>query len=141
MIIRNQIDLKPVFRALYEQAENLLQADKVLNLELSEVKKKRNNAQNNYYWLMNTEVADFLNESGLTYGEYELPYNSGIVHDIQKKIFGIVTTTKMTVSEFCDYETKVIHFWQEKTNWEFMPSELPISYLERKGYTDDYMHR
>jgi hypothetical protein len=37
--------------------------------------------------------------------------------------------------------TKVIFFWQDKTNGEFAPSELPAHYLERKGYTKEYMRQ
>ena len=138
MRISNKKELNPVFRALYDQAGLLLDYGKEVVLELSEFKPKRNNEQNAYYWLFNSWVANFLNEAGLTYGEYEIPYTSEIIHEIQKKVFGIETTTKMTVKEFCDYETQVIHFWQERTHGEFQVPELPLSYLSKKGYDLEY---
>ena len=138
MRISNKKELNPVFRALYDQAGLLLDYGKEVVLELSEFKPKRNNEQNAYYWLFNGWVADFLNEAGLTYGEYEIPYTSEIIHDIQKKLFGVKTTTKMTVGEFCDYITKVMLFWQERTHGEFQVPELPLSYLSKKGYDLEY---
>lgn len=134
MKISKMTELKPVFRYLYDTAQALLECGKEVLVEVEEFKPKRTNAQNNYYHLMCQEVADFLNSCELTYGEFKLPYNKHLVHDIQKKIYGIDTTTKMSIQEFCDYETQVIHFWQERTNWEWQPSELPVSYLIRKGY-------
>lgn len=138
MRISNKKELNPVFRALYDQAGLLLDYGKEVVLELSEFKPKRNNEQNAYYWLFNGWVANFLNEAGLTYGEYEIPYTSEIIHDIQKKLFGVKTTTKMTVGEFCDYITKVTSFWQERTHGEFQVPELPLSYLNKKGYDLEY---
>lgn len=138
MKIRSKQELNPVFRALYEQAMLLLDYGKECVLELSEFKPKRTNAQNEYYWQFNKWVADFLNSSGLSYGEFELPYNKDIIHDIQKKIFGIETTKKMTIGEFCDYITKVTVFWQERTKGKFQVPELPLIYLQKKGYDLEY---
>lgn len=138
MKIRNVTELKPIFRSLYDTAKILLDNGKEVVAEVSEFKPKRTNAQNSYYFLLNNEVANFLNDSGLTYGEFNLPYNKDIIHEIQKKVFGIETTTKMTVKEFCDYETQVIHFWQERTHGEWQPSETPEIYLIRKGYDLEY---
>ena len=138
MKISNQKELNPVFRALYDQARLLLDCGKEVILELSEFRPKRNNEQNAYYWLFNGWIADFLNESGLSYGEFEIPYTAEIIHDIQKKLFGIKTTTKMTVTEFCDYITKITVFWQERTRGEFQVPELPLIYLSKKGYDLEY---
>ena len=138
MKISNQKELNPIFRALYEQARLLLECGKECVLELSEFKPRRNNEQNAYYWLFNGWIADFLNDSGLSYGEFEIPYTAEIIHDIQKKLFGIKTTTKMTVTEFCDYITKITIFWQERTRGEFQVPELPLIYLRKKGYDLEY---
>ena len=112
----------------------MLQYGKKVNVEVTEHKAKRTNEQNNYYWLFNSQLSDFLNDAGLTYGEYSIPYTSEIVHDINKKLFGVKTTTKMSVGEFCEYMNKLLFFWQDKTAGEFQMSELPANYLERKGY-------
>lgn len=134
MYISQISQLKPSFRALYNQAELLLNSGKKIVVEVVEKKNRRSNEQNAYYWLFNGQLADFLNDSGLSYGEYQIPYTQDIIHDINKKLFGIKTTTKMNISEFCDYMNKLLFFWQDKTNGEFMMSELPANYLERKGY-------
>lgn len=134
MYISQMSQLKPSFRALYNQAELLLNSGKKIVVEVVEKKNRRSNEQNAYYWLFNGQLADFLNDSGLSYGEYQIPYTQDIIHDINKKLFGIKTTTKMNISEFCDYMNKLLFFWQDKTNGEFMMSELPANYLERKGY-------
>lgn len=117
---------------------NPIPQGKKLKIEISEFKENRSNAQNRYYFMFNTWVSDFLNDAGCTYGEYNIPYNKNIVHDINKKLFGYDTTTKMNVQEFCDYIEKIAGFWIEKTNGAFEVPELPESYLEKQGYTKEY---
>ena len=134
MKISSEKELNPVFRALYNQASVMLNAGKEVNAEVTEFKNKRSTDQNAYYWNLNTWIADCLNDAGCTYGEFEVPYTSELIHDINKKIFGLKTTTKMDIHEFCDYTTKVTQFWQERTHGEFLPKELPVQYLIRKGY-------
>lgn len=134
MYISQISQLKPSFRALYNQAELLLNSGKKIVVEVVEKKNRRSNEQNAYYWLFNGQLADFLNDSGLSYGEYQIPYTQDIIHDINKKLFGVKTTTKMNVGDFCNYMNKLLFFWQDKTHGEFMMSELPANYLERKGY-------
>lgn len=138
MKISTEKELKPVFRALYNQASMMLGAGKVVSIDIAEFKNKRSNDQNAYYWNLNTWIADCLNDAGCTYGEFEVPYTSELIHDINKKIFGLKTTTKMDIHEFCDYTTKVTQFWQERTHGEFLPKELPVQYLIRKGYDLEY---
>lgn len=134
MYISQISQLKQSFRALFTQAELMLNAGKRITVEISEKKQKRSNEQNSYYWLFNGQLADFLNQSGLCYGEHQIPYTDQLIHEINKKLFGIKTTTKMSTGEFCQYMNKLLLFWQEKTQGEFMMSELPANYLERKGY-------
>ena len=134
MFIGNAQQLKPTFRALYNQAEIILAAGGAVDVELAKHKQKRTNEQNSYYWLFNGQLADFLNNAGLSYGEFQIPYTADIIHDIQKKLFGVKTTTKLSIGEFCDYMNKLLLFWQERTRGEFQMSELPANYLERKGY-------
>ena len=134
MYISQVSQLKPSFRALFNQAELLLNAGKMITVEVAEKKQKRSNEQNSYYWLFNGELAEFLNNSGLSYGEHQIPYTGELIHEINKKLFGVKTTTKMSVGEFCQYMNKLLLFWQERTKGEFIMSELPANYLERKGY-------
>lgn len=134
MLIKNVDSIKPVFRALFNQAEIMIKSGKVIDVDITEHKEKRSNEQNAYYWVFNGEVASFLYDAGCSYGEHKLPYTSDLVHEINKTVFGIKTTTKMDVKCFCEYMTKLLIWWQEKTGGEFMCSELPTSYLQRKGY-------
>lgn len=132
--IGNLLEAQRVFKAVFNQAVLLVNNGKKLTLELAEFKQQRTNEQNAYYWLFNGELADFLNNAGLAYGEFKIPYTKDIIHDINKKLFGVDSTRKMKVGEFCEYMNKLLLFWQEKTAGEFMMSELPANYLERKGY-------
>lgn len=134
MIIRCKTDLHPTFTMLYKQAEKLLDCGKLINVEVKEHKTRRSLEQNAYYWLICGQVGEFLSDAGLSYGDYNLPYTSELIHEINKQVFGKRTTTKMTTSEFCDYTTKIVQFWQEKTSFDWQPSELPESWLIAHGY-------
>ena len=136
MIVRSKSELKQVFTMLYQQAEVLLSCGKQITAEVREYIKKRSSEQNNYYWLICEEVAEFLKEKKLTYGEDKLPYDKDLIHRINKKIFLVETTTKMNIRQFCDYITQVIQFWQERTNYHWLPSETPVSYFIAKGYDE-----
>lgn len=137
MYIKDNTELREKFIVLYEQAKNLLLSTPV-DVEVKKHVHKRSNAQNSYYFLMCSEIAKFLDEAGLSYGEWQLPYTSDLIHERNKQIFGIKTTTKLNMSEFCDFMARMIQFWQERTNYEWLPSELPESYLRNRGYTEEY---
>ena len=87
MYIGKKTYQRQVFKMLWDNATVLLDAGKAVDVTVSEHKIKRTNAQNNYYWLFNGELAKFLDEAGLTYGEYKLPYTGELVHEINKKLF------------------------------------------------------
>lgn len=137
MYIKDTTELRDKFTMLYEQAKHLIVGG-AIDVEVKKHKNIRTKEQNNYYHLICEEVAAFLRLNCPPYGEDKLDYDKGLIHRINKKKFDVETTTKLSVQEFCDYMTEVIHYWQEKTNWEWMPSELPASYLEKRGYTSDY---
>lgn len=141
MYISQISQLKPSFRALYNQAELLLNSGKKIVVEVVEKKNRRSNEQNAYYWLFCEQLAEFFQEKEImdvheACGvKVEVPYTKDSIHkNLNKPLFGVETTTKMTVGEFCNYMNKLIIFWQDKTKGEFMMSELPANYLERKGY-------
>lgn len=104
-----------------------------IDIEVKEHRNKRTSAQNNFYWLNVSDIADVLNDGGCSYGEFNLPYTSELIHDINKIVFGVKTTTRMTIKEFCQYMDKMTAFWIEKTNGAFQPKEVAYSYLERTG--------
>lgn len=146
MFIKDKSELKQKFRALFEQAEHLIDGGSI-DVEVKKHVHKRSNAQNNYYWVICEELAAFFQEKQI-YEEYDAfgvhikrHFTKDSVHDkLNKPLLGVETTTKMSVQEFCDYMTKIIHYWQEQTKWLWMPSELPAAYLAQRGYTDNYFH-
>lgn len=139
MIIQSTKDIDTVFAIARTTIELMLQSGKVVSVDVCEKKSKRSLGQNSYYWLHNGWVADCLNDAGCTYGEFELPFTPDTIHEIQKKVFGVKTTTKMTWQEFKDYIFRITVFWQERTNGEYQPKELPDSWLSAHGYTKEYM--
>lgn len=136
MIIRSKADINQGFKLSYDSALKMLECGKQVEVNVFEFIPKRTQEQNNYYWLMCGEVALCLTTAGCSYGDLKLPYNSDLVHMINKEVFGIKTTTKMKIHEFLDFTTQFIQFWQERTNGEFIPSELPVSYMIKKGYSE-----
>lgn len=134
MFIASSAQLQPTFRAMFNQAKVMLDSGKSVDVEVTEHKHRRTSEQNAYYWLFNGQLADFLNNAGLSYGEHQLPYTGELIHEINKKLFGIKTTTKLGTGEFCRYMDKLLMFWQQKTGGAFMISELPEVYLEKRGY-------
>ena len=114
----------------------MLDNGKQVDIDVKEHINKRSIEQNNYYFLFCSELAKFFDDAGLSYGEYKIPYTTDLIHDFNKKIFGVKTTTKLSIKEFCQYMTKVLIFWTERTHGEFQIKELPESYLQRKGYTE-----
>jgi hypothetical protein len=124
---------------LYEQAKALLVNGKEVEVEVKEYKRKRSNEQNRYYWQFNEWVRACLADAGCTYGEFNLAYTKEIIHAINKRKFGVETTTKMNRTEFCEYMTQVSIFWIEQTNGQLEIPELPDTYLDKRGYTKEYM--
>lgn len=136
MFCKDLNQIKQVFRLAYTQAELMLKSGKQIDVEVTEHKNKRSIEQNNYYFLFCSELAKFFNDAGLSYGEFQIPYTTDLIHDINKKIFGVKTTTRLSIKDFCEYMTKVLIFWTEKTHGEFQMEELAESYLQRKGYME-----
>lgn len=134
MYIAREENLKDCFAALYKQARIILANGGTVDAEVKKHVQNRTAEQNAYYWLFNCQLADFLDKSGLTYGEFKIPYTKDIIHDINKTIYGVKSTAKLSIGDFCEYMNKLLLFWQERTQGEFQMSELPANYLERKGY-------
>lgn len=93
---------------------------------------KRNLAQNNFYWLNCSDLAQFFNDAGLLLDNCYL-YTAETIHDFNKQIFGVKTTTKMTVSEFSDYMNRIFEYWRNKTRNFWHEKESINGYLERTG--------
>lgn len=104
-----------------------------VDVTVADHKQRRTTEQNRFYWANVGDIADVLNDAGATYGEWCLPYTAEILHEINKKIFGIETTTKLSKVEFCEFIDKLQAFWIDRTNGYYMPRETAYSYLERTG--------
>lgn len=139
MFCKDEASIQEVFSFAKRQATELLKSCKNgIDITVTKHENTRGLCQNRYYFLICSEIAKFLDEAGLTYGEYKTKFTGELIHEINKSNFGIKTTTKMKIKDFCDYTTQVIQYWQEKTNYFWIPSELPATYLKLKGYTEEY---
>lgn len=105
------------------------------DINVSEHKPKRTNAQNDFYWVNNEDVAKFLNDSGVQLG-FGLPFTSETIHEINKKYLGVPSTRKQDIHSFSEYMTKVFAYWIEKTNGMWQPKESPYGYLEKVGLVE-----
>lgn len=134
MYFSKNMSIDFILGAIKPQLKALLNACLTgIDIEVKEHRTKRTSAQNNFYWLNVSDISDVLNDGGCAYGEFNLPYTAELVHDINKIVFGVKTTTRMTVHDFCTYMDKMTSFWIEKTNGAFQPKEVACSYLERTG--------
>jgi len=136
MFCKDLNQIKQVFRLAYTQAELMLKSGKQIDVEVTEHINKRSSEQNNYLWLLNGWIADCLNDAGVGYGKYQIPYDKDIIHKINKYIFKKKTTRNMPVKNFFEYTRDVMVHWIQETNGAFEVPELPKDYLERKGYTE-----
>lgn len=100
MYISQESQLKPAFRALFNQAEIMINNGKKIIVEVVEKKQKRSNEQNAYYWIFNGQLADFLDNAGLTYGEHHIPYTGELIHEINKRYSGLRQPLKCLPANF-----------------------------------------
>jgi hypothetical protein len=137
MYIRNKEVFEKELPNFIRTCQGLLDNSKNgIDIEIKKHSTKRNSGQNSFYWLNCNDIAKFLNDAGLTFetmAGVKLPYNKDVVHEINVQVFSIKTTTKMSVSEFCEYMNKVFEFWKEKTRFGWQELESTYSYLERTG--------
>lgn len=136
MIIANKQDITAALYKIMEDGNKAVAAGKKLKLEISEFKETRSTAQNAWYWLFCSAVAKFLDDAGLTYGEYALPYTGELIHSIHKKVLGLKTTTNLSKDAFSEMCVRLEVFWSEKTSGEFIMPEPPVQYLAMKGFEE-----
>lgn len=141
MRIDNMQSLDASFRSLYRTAKLMLENGKMVLAEVTEFKPRRTKAQNDYYWVFCEELAKFLQEKGIMHKytflgkELEKHFTKDSVHtELNKPMFGLETTTKLSIGEFCDYMNKLIAEYTQMTKGAFQMSETPENYLHRKGY-------
>lgn len=104
-------------------------------IEITEFKPKRTSLQNNFYWANVKDVTEVLRAHNVKKKllDFEILITDEDVHDINKQVFNITTTTKLSKKEFCDYMDSMFAFWIEKTRGKWQPKELTRGYLERSG--------
>ena len=110
-------------------------------IEVSEFKPKRTNIQNKFYWANVHEITELLRAKNVKKVIDNKEFNIKIellitdeeVHEINKNVGNITTTTKMSKKEFIDFMDKIFAFWITTTNGEWSPKELTKGYLERTG--------
>jgi hypothetical protein len=102
------------------------------DINISDHKPKRTTEQNNFYWVNNQDIANFLNEAGVKMA-FGIAFTSDDIHRINKKHLGVPSTKKKDIQAFSDYMTQVFAFWIEKTNGVWQPKESPYSYFEKTG--------
>lgn len=136
MFIRNKEALKRELPNITRSCQGLLDNSKNgIDINYKKHTTKRSDPQNDFYWLNVSDIARFLDEAGCSYtvNDVKLDYDKDIIHAINKKKFGIDSTKKLSVGEFCEYMEKMFAFWQEKTRYEWIPLESTMSYIERTG--------
>lgn len=134
LFIKNCRDIPNTIKAITEALKQLLNdSQNGVDISISEHKIRRSTAQNDFYWLNCRDIARCLNQAKMTWGNLKLPYTDKVVHESNKLVFGIETTTKMSTKEFADYMEAVFAMWQDYSNYGWTPLESPNSYLERTG--------
>lgn len=136
MIIKNKDDIETALLcAKSEILGKLLNCKDGVLIEISEFKPKRTDLQNNFYWANVRDITDILRAYNIkkTIMGFKLLLTDEDVHEINKQVFNIKTTTKLSKKEFCDFMDSLFAFWIEKTKGKWQPKELTRGYLERTG--------
>jgi len=120
------------------QAETLFKLGKnILTCEIIPMKQKRSISQNNFYWKNLEGIANVLNEAGkrvsieILHYDFKRKFDGNDIHDINKKVFGIETTSKMNKKQFSEYFTEMSVLWQEETKGNWTQLESANSYFDR----------
>jgi len=137
MYVRDTNELDDVMRFIHRQSMEKLQTDKGKRTGIDIVadfhKTKRSNSQNKFYWKNCTELALFMQVTGIAIiqGNIRIEYDQDIVHTINKVKFGVKSTAKLSVKEFITYMDRFFAFWIEETEGEWIPLESTRGYAER----------
>ena len=136
MIIKNKDDIETALLcAKSDILGKLLNCKDGVLIEISEFKPKRTDLQNNFYWANVRDITDILRAYNIkkTIMGFKLLLTDEDVHEINKQVFNIKTTTKLSKKEFCDFMDSLFAFWIKKTKGKWQPKELTRGYLERTG--------
>ena len=122
-----------------ETAARALLAKGPVTLEVSAFKAKRTNPQNAFYWKNIEHLRQTLEDAGdvLRGDGFCLPYTKDIIHEINKTILGVDTTTNLSRREFCEYMDRFFAYWIDRTYGFWTPLETAESYFDRTNFLDE----
>jgi hypothetical protein len=137
MLIKSTHELMTCFHLLEKEAQAFFDAgiERVI-IKVKEHKDKRTTLQNSFYWLNVASIAKFMADAGATF-EFDgmmFPYDEDYVHGINKRMFGVKTTTGIPKKEYVTFMDSVFYLWNSKTLGEWQPKESTRSYFEKNGY-------
>lgn len=96
-----------------------------VEVTIKENKETRGTRQNAFYWVIVRDISKFMIGAGAYYELHgvRLEYHKYMVHDINKAMYSIDSTTKLTVKEFIEYMDSMTSFWSSRTNDLWKPKE------------------
>ena len=122
MQIMSLTQLKPTFRALYNQAEELLKAGKIVEASVDIFHRLRTVQQNKYMWAVYKNIVLFWSDTGFVPDDLKVKYiNTKFLHDYFKARFDVHTTTTLTTVEMMEYVDKIQQLMAEQTKNRYQP--------------------
>jgi hypothetical protein len=122
MNISHISQLKPTFRDLYYQAEELLKQGKVVDASVEIYHRKRTIPQNKYLWAVYKNIVLFWTDTGFVPDGLQVRFiNSDFLHKYFSARFDVHTTTKFNTVEMMEYVDKIQQLMIEQTKGEYEP--------------------
>lgn len=125
MQIMSLTQLKPTFRALYNQAEELLKQGKVVEASVEIFHRLRTIKQNKFMWAVYKNIVLFWSDTGFVPDGLKVKFvNTKFLHSYFSARFDIHTTTSLNTVEMMDYVDKIQQLMDEQTNGAY-PKLIP----------------
>lgn len=122
MQIMSLTQLKPAFRELFFQAEELLKAGKVVEASVDIFHRTRTIPQNKYMWAVYKNIVLFWTDTGFVPDGLNVKFiNTDFLHNYFRARFDIHTTTKLNTVEMMEYVDKIQNLMTEQTNGRYEP--------------------
>lgn len=123
MLVKNADDVEAITKSIIFQLE--ASKDGIV-VDIKENKETRGSRQNAFYWVIVNDISRFMIGAGAYYELHgvRLEYHKDTIHDINKAMGSIDSTTKLTVKEFIEYMDSMTAFWVERTNKLWRPKDV-----------------
>ena len=122
MQISDLSQLKPTFRELYRQAEELLKAGKFVTATVEIFHRTRTIPQNKFMWSVYKNIVLFWAETGFVPDGLNVRFiNTKFIHEYFSARFDVHTTTKLNTVEMMEYIDKIQQLMIEQTGGEYEP--------------------